>query len=339
LIRRADAPRCSARRRPRDDVSVGGAPQGRPDARVLAEPLFLEGEVVKGFGRGSKLLGIPTGADLHPSPAGGPCLPAPKPRENPVATCTGKCSLHQNVGAPPKRRVGKPRAASQAVAARPRGTCAAGLTFAYPRRGEQRTWTKRRWRSSPNPSRTASTLGIPRALPAPRPPRLARGAEPCGAGRFATVDGVGPFEMVSSVGHNPYFANECSASPPRTLPAPRAPCAAPRVLRAASVGLVARCSEVRGAARRCRRVPRAPILTAPRQMLTAGRARSSRTSSTSSKTLAPAPAPEATSAPLGSAASVSGVRGERVAVAGVTRCGERLGRRGGRTSTGRGSAC
>lgn len=49
-------------------MCVGGAPQGRPDARVLAEPLFLEGEVVKGFGRGSKLLGIPTGADLHRAP-------------------------------------------------------------------------------------------------------------------------------------------------------------------------------------------------------------------------------------------------------------------------------
>lgn len=38
--------------------------QVRPDARILDEPLLLVGEVVKGFGRGSKVLGIPTGAPI-----------------------------------------------------------------------------------------------------------------------------------------------------------------------------------------------------------------------------------------------------------------------------------
>jgi len=206
----------------------GGSAAGPTRRARAGGAAFPRGRGGQGVRTRQQAAGYPNRCRLAPSPAGGPCLPAPKPRENSVATCTGKCSLHQDVGAPPKRHGGTPRAASEAVAARPRGTCAAGLTFAYPRRGEQRTWTKRRWRSSPNPSRTASTLGSPRAFPAPRPPRLARGAEPCGAGRFATVDGVGPFEMVSSVGHNPYFANECPASPPRTLRAPPPASCAPR---------------------------------------------------------------------------------------------------------------
>ena len=41
--------------------------QVRADARLLDEPLLLVGEVVKGFGRGSKVLGIPTGAQPPPT--------------------------------------------------------------------------------------------------------------------------------------------------------------------------------------------------------------------------------------------------------------------------------
>lgn len=34
---------------------------GYPDAKILTSPFYVEGEVVKGFGRGSKDLNIPTG--------------------------------------------------------------------------------------------------------------------------------------------------------------------------------------------------------------------------------------------------------------------------------------
>jgi FAD synthase len=35
--------------------------EGYPEARILSDPFRVEGEVVKGFGRGSKELNIPTG--------------------------------------------------------------------------------------------------------------------------------------------------------------------------------------------------------------------------------------------------------------------------------------